>query len=122
MFLVEKTLEFLEDSGYSYSTSFVGLGNNDCSPYGDSLVWNTTTFDTLHLKRKYGDNWTLNDGLNEIGEYKDCNCYSLFTSNRRNGLKTVEDFYVNKWDSPKCKFHPKNQFKPKKTLDDFLVR
>lgn len=78
-------IDFLEDNGYSYTTSFAEFGNNDCSPYGDKLVWKATTFDTLHLRRKYGENWTLEDGLKEIGIYKDCNCASLFCSNRRGG-------------------------------------
>lgn len=116
---VKNTLDFLEDNGYSYSTSFIHFGNTD-SLGGDSLAWNHTTFNTFHLKEKYGDNWTVNQGLKEIGDYKNCDCSHLWTSNRRNGCKTVEEFYKDKWEKPQCKFHPKNQFKlPSKTLDDF---
>lgn len=118
--LVEPTIDYLEDNGYSYSTSFIHLGNSDCLG-GDVLAWNYTHFDTFHLKNKYGDNWTILDGLKEIGEYKDCVCNFCWTSNRQNGLKTVEEFYINKWNSPKCKFNPKNQFKPPSTtLYDFM--
>lgn len=109
--LVKDTIQYLEDNDYSYSTSFIHLGNSDCLG-GDVLAWNYTHFDTFHLKTKYGDNWTVNDGLNEIGEYKNCICNYLWTSNRQDGCKTVEEFYKHKWNSNRCKFNPKNQYKP----------
>lgn len=118
--LVKPTLDFLEENGYSYSTSFIHLGNSDCLG-GDVLAWNYTHFDTFHLKSKYGDNWTMDDGLRELGEYKDCICNYLWTSNRQDGCKTVEEFYIHKYNNPKCKFNPRNQFKPpSKTLDDYI--
>lgn len=117
---VKHSLQYLEDNGYSFSTSFIHLGNADFLG-GDSLLWKTTKFNTFNLKEKYGDNWTLEDGLREIGEYKKCNCYSLFTSCRRGGCKTVEEFYRDRWDKSTCKFHPSNQFKPKNTsIFDFF--
>lgn len=116
---VKPTLDFLDENGYSYSTSFIHIGNCDFLG-GNSLNLNTIPFDTFHLKEKYGSNWTMNDGLNEMGEYKDCNCYNLFTSNRRNGCKTVEEFYRDRWGKPTTTFAPENQFKPKNTtLFDF---
>lgn len=116
---VKDMLDFLEGNGYSYSTSFINFGNSDCLG-ADALAWNYTTFDTFHLKSKYGDNWTVDDGLKEIGEYRNCVCNYLWTSNRQNGLKTVEEFYRNKWGNHNCKFNPKNQFKPQNhTLFDY---
>ena len=116
---VKDSLSFLEENGYSYSTSFIHVGNGDCLG-GDALGWKTTGWDTYHLKEKYGDNWTLNEGLNEMGEYKYCDCRSQFTSNRHYGCKTVEDFYRHRWDKPSTKFTPQNQFKPPSTtLFDF---
>ena len=118
---VKPSVEYLEDNNYSFSTSFIHLGNCDCLG-GDTLAWNTTSFDTFHLKEKYGDNWSLNDGLNEIGEYKDCNCQSCYTSNRLYGCRTVEDFYKDRWDKPNTKFHPRNQYKPPSTtLFDYYI-
>lgn len=112
-------IEFLEENNYNYSTSFIHIGNADWLG-ADNFGCNTIPFDTYHLMKKYGDNWTVNDGLTEIGDYKNCNCSDLFTSNRRNGCKTVSEFYENKWNNPNCKFHPSNQFKPvNKTLFDF---
>ena len=116
---VKDIIQYLKDNDYSYSTSFIHIGNTDCLG-SDTLAKNHTQFDTFHLKERYGDNWTLNEGLTEIGEYKSCICNYLYTSNRQDGLKTVEEFYVNKWKNYNCKFHPSNQFKPvNKTLFDF---
>ena len=109
---VNPILTYLKDNGVSYSTSFIHLGNTDCLG-SDTLAWKHTNFDTFHLKEKYGDNWTIDNGLKEIGEYKDCICNSLWTSNRQNGCKTVEEFYRNKWNNHNCKFNPRNQYKPK---------
>lgn len=112
---IQPCIDYLEDNGYSYNSRFMNVGNNDCC-CGDSLVHNPTSFDTLHLKRKYGDTWTVEEGLNEIGEYKDCNCDRVWTSNRRHGCKTVEDFYKFKWNHNRCPFNPENQFKPKNQI------
>ena len=113
---VKDTIQYLEENDLSYSSSFIHFGNSDCLG-GDVLAWNCTDFDTFHLKEKYGDNWTMEEGLKEIGEYKQCDCSRLYTSNRRGDCRTVEDFYRDRWDNPRCKFNPKNQFKPKnKTL------
>lgn len=115
------TIEYLEDNNYSFGTSFIHFGNCDCLG-GDVLGWKTTKFDTFHLKQKYGSSWTLEDGLREIGEYKDCYCYSLFTSNRRvDGCRTVEDYYKLNWGRPNSKIRPEYQFNPQReTLEDFL--
>lgn len=108
---LEQVFDFLEDHNYNWNSRFMNVGNQECC-CGDELVRNSTKFDTLHLKNKYGDDWSINDGLRELGEYKDCKCDYVWTSNRRHGCVTVEDFYKFKWDSSRCTFNPKNQFKP----------
>lgn len=115
---LKPVFDFLDDNGYSWNSRFMNVGNNNCC-CGDVLINKSTEFDTLHLKHKYGDNWTMNDGLTELDEYKSCRCESVFTSNRRNGCKTVEEFYKDRFDKSTTPFNPKNQFKPVKTLMDF---
>lgn len=109
---MKPAFEFLQDQGYSWNSRFMFVGNNDCC-CGDDLVNNTINFDVLHLKRKYGDEWSMEDGLSEMGEYAGCRCDRVFTSNRLHGCKTIEETYRYKWDKPYTVFHPSKLYKPK---------
>lgn len=111
--------QFLDDGGYSWNSGFMNIGNNNCC-CGDALVHKCTDWSTLHLKHKYGESYTVDDGLESIGEYCNCKCNMLYTSNRRGDNVTVEDFYKDRWDTPRCRFNPKNKFKPPSDLDYYF--
>ena len=117
---IKPSIEKLDENGYSWSSRFIHLGTDKCC-CGDELVRNPTTFNTLYLKNKYGKHWTLENALDELGEYKQCDCKYLYTSNNwGEGLKTVEDFYIDRFPKHATKFNPDHQFQPYKTLMDFL--
>ena len=45
-----------------------------------------------------------------VYENKDCECSTLFTSDRREGCKTVEEFYNKRFDRKTSPFSPKYQY------------
>ena len=98
--LYKPVVEWLETHGKSYSISdndMRWMGNNKCC-CGDALVRKATGFDTTAV---------LNGGCivgNPVYEKcKGCNCQHLFTSNRIDFGKTVEEFFRAKVNS---KAHP----------------
>ena len=110
-YYLKEVLDYLEEHGYKYSTRAACFGNQECC-CGDELVHKCNTHDPVHLWRKYGEHYTLEQALHEMGDYKSCNMRNLFTSNRRGNCHTCEDFYRDRWDKPRTKFNPRNQFKP----------
>lgn len=61
---------------------------------GDTLVKKSTDFNTTALLNKYGCNYGLQNIYDEISDYADCNCKSLFASSRQKGVNTVSDFFT----------------------------
>ena len=122
---LKPVFKFFEDEGYSYSARSHLLGNNQCC-CGDKLVHTCNTHDPLGLKTKYGLNYTVDDGLYELGELRQCNMRSLYTSNRRGDNVTCEDFYKAYFDRTSTKFNPEFNFKKwngsmvQKSLDDYF--
>ena len=53
-----------------------------------------------------------------LGEFSGCKACQLFTSNRMEGCKTVEDFYEKRFDRKTSPFSPNFQFIPKNKKDD----
>ena len=68
---------------------------------GDPLIKKSTDFNTTALLNKYGSGYGLQNIYDEIGCYADCNCKSLFASNRQKGVTTVSDFFTLNIDSAK---------------------
>ena len=102
---LKDVFRYLKENGYSYSARTASIGNNNCC-CGDTLVHKSNTFDPVHLYRKYGGAWTCEDALYEMGSIRNCNCSSLYTSNRRGNLKTCEEFFRDRWNKPTSKFNP----------------
>ena len=90
------------------------IGTNLCC-CGDRLVHRTTTFNTTALCQMYGSDYTR-DNLNaELAAAKvdKCKCCQLFTSNRTEGCKTVNEFYDKRFDRKSSPFSPQYLYKPK---------
>ena len=64
---------------------------------GEPLCKKTTSFNNTALFNKYGKKYDINDIYNELGVYKDCKAYQLFTSNRTEGCKTIWEFYQKRF-------------------------
>jgi hypothetical protein len=110
--IYEKVKGFLEDGGYSWSIAdndFHWLGNNRCC-CGDKLIDKQTDFHNTCLIKDYGGGYGLEQVKERLGNYKECKCSSLFTSDRREGCKTVEEFYNKRFDRKTSPFSPKFQY------------
>lgn len=87
------------------------LGNNLCC-CGDKLVEHSTNFNVTMMINKYGRRYTkqqINDEVADSGCGK-CKCDDLFTSNRTQGCKTVEQFFAKRFNQPSSPFSPKFQY------------
>lgn len=105
---------YINEKGLSYSfndSDMHHLSNNSCC-CGDKLVKKTTTFNKPYLYHKYGINYTYSNLMDELGTMYDCNVRSLFASNRVGNLKTISEFYKDRWDSSKSPMSPKSTYKP----------
>ena len=69
---------------------YISSGNCCC---GDPLIKKSTTFNNTYLLKQKGFHYTIDDVKENLGEYAKCKCNHLFTSNRTEGCKTVEEFY-----------------------------
>lgn len=77
---------------------------------GQPLIKKSTDFNTTAMLYNYGSDYSLQDTL------KNCSCNllnskaeHLFTSNRRNGCYTLEDFYKERFDKKNNPFSPQYQ-------------
>lgn len=107
-------IELFKSKGISYSIAdndLHHLGNNRCC-CGDKLVDNIFDPNNTTVYQEV-DDYDLEYILNKLGEYKDCKCDSLYTSARRNGCKTVEDFYKYRFDNNRSIYSPKFQYREK---------
>lgn len=110
--LYKPYISLLEEYGLSYSISdndLRYLSNNDCC-CGDALCHKFCSFNPTALIRKYGK-YTLENAIDELGEYKDCNVKELFTSNRQAWGETAEEYLRSKYDSSRAPFSPKFIYK-----------
>lgn len=78
---------------------------------GDVLTNKTTDFNNTALIHNYGD-YSIHDVCDCLQPYNNCICNQLFTSNRQEGCKTVEDFYIKRFDRKSSPFSPKFLYKP----------
>lgn len=112
--LYQQILDYFNEKGLSYSfndSDMHHLSNNSCC-CGDKLVKKTTTFNKPYLYHKYGINYNYSNLMDELGTMCDCNVRSLFASNRVGNLKTISEFYKDRWDSSKSPMSPKSTYKP----------
>lgn len=105
MQLYQPFIRKLEDAGYKYSIAdndLHYLGNNKCC-CGDKLIKKCTEFNNTTILQEVSLDEYDSEMITRIGEYKNCNVKPLFTSNRNDGFKTVEEFTIKKLKSKK---HP----------------
>lgn len=108
LYYYKPIIEFFEENNISYSIAdndLHYLSNNYCC-CGDKLINKQTEFHNTFLFKKYGE-YNLNDVIMGLGELKDCNCRSLFTSNRVGDCTTVEEFYNERFNKKSSPFCPK---------------
>lgn len=86
---------------------YISSGNCCC---GDSLIKKSTTFNNTYLLKNKGLEYTLQDVKDNLGGCANCKCSQLFTSNRTEGCKTVEEFYDKRFDRASSPFSPKFQY------------
>lgn len=86
---------------------YISSGNCCC---GDSLIKKSTTFNNTYLLKNKGLEYTLQDVKDNLGSCANCKCSQLFTSNRTEGCKTVEEFYDKRFDRASSPFSPKFQY------------
>jgi len=107
--MYQEFLEELERYGIPYSLAdndFHHISSGKCC-CGDVLVKKSTGFNNTAMCEKYGINYTQTELEEELGEYKNCICNNLFTSNRQEGCKTVGDFYNKRFKRKSSPFSPK---------------
>ncbi len=106
---LKEVFQYLEDNNYRWSARNSMFGTENCC-CGDKLVHKSNTHDPVHLNRKYGGYWTLEQALKELEPYKECNCRNLYTSNRRGDLKTAYEYYEDRfYRKSTSKFTPEFQ-------------
>lgn len=106
-------IEYFEDNHMSYSISDNDmriLSNNYCC-CGDALIPHATNINTTYMVMKYGENYTKQQMDYELKRsgIAGCTCNQLFTSNRQEGCKTVQEFYDKRFERKSSPFSPKYQ-------------
>lgn len=110
--LYKDFIDRLEFYGIPYSIAdndlhFISKGNCCC---GDTLIKKSTTFNNTYLLKNYGKDYTLENVKENLGDFATCKACQLFTSNRTEGCKTVEEFFDKRFDRKSSPFSPKFQY------------
>ena len=108
--------EYLDELGLSWNVSdpYMHRGTDNCC-CGDRVVPNPLPFSNMTLIKKYGFDYTLDNVLSELGDFAECDCSSLFTSNRREGLHTIKEYYTKRFNRKRSPFSPLHTLKPVQT-------
>lgn len=105
----------LQEKELSYSIAdndMHHIGTNMCC-CGDKLIHKSTSFNNTAMIQQFGTDYSkkiLDNQLKTEG-VENCKCDILFTSNRRNGCVTVQDFYDERFDKKVSPFSPKFLYK-----------
>lgn len=118
--LYKPFIEYFEQKGISYSIAdndMRWLGNNRCC-CGDKLVSHATNFNVTEMIQKYGKGYTRQQMMAEIERSGcgKCKCSELFTSNRTQGCKTVEQFFKRRFAQDSSPFSPRFQYIHQKSI------
>ena len=108
LLLYEPFIKKLESMKLSYSIAdneLHHLGNNFCC-CGDKLINKSTTFNNTYLSHKYGLNYTKEQVDKCLINVKNCKCGSLFNSEERKGMHTVQEFFDDKFFKENSLFNP----------------
>lgn len=83
------------------------IGTSKCC-CGDNLINKSTDFNNTAMIYKYGKEYKKEELDNELNccGIGDCNCCNLFTSNRQEGCKTVQEFYDKRFYRKSSPFSP----------------
>jgi DNA repair photolyase len=111
-------IDYFEKHNIPYSIADNDLrwiGNNRCC-CGDRLVHKSTNFNSTAMIMKYGIDYAKEQLDEELfnANCRDCKCNHLFTSNRQEGCKTVQDFYDKRFYRSSSPFSPEFQHKEEK--------
>ena len=111
--LYEPFIDFFKQNNLSYSISDNDLrkiSNNGCC-CGDHLVQKSTSFNITNMINKYGE-YTKEQLDKELKNNKieNCICSQLFSSNRTQGCKTVQEFYDKRFYKKISPFSPLFQY------------
>ena len=105
-------IDYMNKNNITYSISDNDLRrfstNNCCC--GDRLITKASGFDTTAMIMKYGDRYSKEQIDDAIKQVAGCTCNSLFTSNRQEGCKTVQEFYDKRFGRASSPFSPKYQY------------
>lgn len=112
-------IDKLKEYGISYSIADNDLHYMSTSKCccGDSLVLKTTNFNNTYLMSQKGIRYELKDIKENLEDYGDCKACQLFTSNRTEGCKTVEEFFDKRFDRKSSPFSPKFQYIDNKLIN-----
>jgi DNA repair photolyase len=107
--LYEPFISKLKKYNLSYSISdndlhYLSTSNCCC---GDALIHKSSCFNNTYLLKNYGLDYKIEDVKDNLGDYANCKVNHLFTSNRQEGCKTVEEFYEKRFDRKSSPFSPK---------------
>lgn len=116
--IYKPVLEKLEKYNIPYSIAdndmhYISSGKCCC---GDTLVGKSTNFNTTALANKYGNTWSKEEMLKEVRSSgcADCIVNQLFTSNRQEGCKKLEEFMSKRYERKSSPFSPKFFYSNKK--------
>jgi DNA repair photolyase len=113
--LYKPFIKKLEENNIQYSIADNDLhqyGTNKCC-CGDSLINKSTEFNNTYMLHKFGMDYTKEQVFDELSNCNiaNCKCYNLFNSNRREGCKTVKEFFDKRFDRKSSPFSPEFLFK-----------
>ena len=108
----KKFTEKLDEFHIPYSIAdndlhYITKGNCCC---GDTLIKKSTKFNNTYLLRNFGQDYKIENVIDNLGDYADCKACQLFTSNRIEGCKTVGEFYKKRFERKSSPFSPKFQY------------
>ena len=108
-------IEYFNKNKSSYSIAdndLHHLGNNKCC-CGDSLINKYTKFNNTTMVKDYGESYSLDNVISELNKEKigNCKCNNLFTSNRQEKCKTVNEFYNKRFFRKTSPFSPRFLYK-----------
>ena len=110
-------MDLFEKKKISYSISdndLHHLTDSKCC-CGECLIKKSTNFNNTALFSKYGD-YSKQNLLDELGEYKDCVANHLFASNRQDRCKTVGEFFDKRFYRKSSPFSKKFIYEKKERL------
>jgi DNA repair photolyase len=113
--MYEPFIKYFKENNIPYSIAdndMRYLGTNKCC-CGDRLVKNSTEFNSTAMIKKFGLDYQKSEIDNCLlcGGVSNCRCNHLFTSNRQEGCKTVQDFYDKRFYRKTSPFSPQYQYK-----------